>query len=234
MIAFFYICFMRIRFIFILCLLLGYAGYGQAKDSIDNRYLEDQIYLGITYNVLNKRPSPISANGFSNGISFGFIKDIPVNDTRNFGFGLGLGYGRNTYFQNLGITEMNGATIFQPIEGTFNRNKFSLHSIEFPIEIRWRSSTALKYKFWRVYSGVKLAYVFASNAKLKQDVTTVIRNIEEVNTFQYGLTLSVGYGTWNANLYYGLNDIFSDAILASTEEQINARELRIGLIFYIW
>jgi len=222
------------RSLFSLFIFLSYIGFTQTNENSNSAYLEDQIYLGITYNIINKRPSSISPNGFSNGIFIGYIKDIPVNEERNFGFGLGLGYGRNTYFQNLKISEINNTTVFEPVDGTFNRNKFSLHSIEVPFELRWRTSTSTKYKFWRVYSGIKLGYVFASNSKLKQDITTVVRNISEVNKFQYGLTLSVGYGTWNANLYYALNDIFSEANLLSNNESIEAREIRIGLIFYVW
>lgn len=225
---------MQIRLLTCFFILIGYFGFSQAKDSIYSKYLEDQIYMGITYNVLNNRPRTISPNGFSNGIFVGFIKDIPLNEQRNFGFGLGLGYGRNTYFQNLKISEINNVTVFEPVEGTFNRNKFSLHSIELPFEIRWRTSSATKYNFWRIYSGIKLGYVFASNAKLKQNNTISVRNISEVNKFQYGLTFSLGYGTWNATAYYGLNEIFSDAILGTTGETIEAGELRVGLIFYIW
>ena len=206
----------------------------QTKDTIDTKYLEDQIYLGLTYNILNKRPVGISPNGFSNGIFIGFIKDLPVNSERNFGFGIGVGYGRNTYFQNLKISEVNNTSVFEPVEGTFNRNKFSLHSLEFPIEIRWRTSSPSKYKFWRVYTGVKLGYVFASNAKLIQDTNISVMNIAEVNKFQYGLTLSLGYGTWNVVSYYGLSDIFSDAFMNQSNERIDSRELRVGLIFYIW
>ena len=235
MVAFFTFIDMPIRSIICYCiLLLSFLGFSQTKDSINTKYLEDQVYLGITYNVLSKRPSDISPNGFSNGIFIGYIKDIPLNKTRNFGFGLGLGYGRNTYFQNLSITEVNNRTVFQPVDGAFDRNKFSLHSIELPFELRWRTSTATKYKFWRIYSGIKLGYIFASNAKLKQDVTTSVRNISEINKFQYGLTLSAGYGTWNAVIYYALNDVFSDAVLTEMGEVINVRELRVGLIFYIW
>ena len=225
---------MYLRLLTFLLILSAGVTWSQAKDSLNSPYLEDQIYIGITYNVLNKRPPNITSNGFSNGVFIGYIKDIPLNANRNFGFGLGLGYGRNTYFQNLKISELNNATVFEPVTGTFDRNKFSLHSLEVPFEIRWRSSTATRYKFWRVYTGMKFGYVFASNAKLKQNGTTFIQNIDEVNKFQYGLTLSLGYGTWNATMYYALNPIFSDATLVDTNNEINSRELRIGLIFYIW
>ena len=81
---------------------------------------------------------------------------------------------------------------------------------------------------------MKLAYVFASNAKLKKDgTTTKVRGISEVQNFQYGLTIGAGYGTWNLNIYYGISDIFSGAQLKDSSLTIKPRDLRIGLIFYI-
>jgi len=220
--------------IIILVALITNVSLAQSKDSISGKaYLEDQFYIGATYNSVYRLPKGISQNGFSNGIFFGYIKDMPINAKRDFGVGIGLGYGRNTYFQDLRIEEVNGVTVFQEVR-SFDRNKFSLHTVEVPIEIRWRTSTPTKYKFWRIYSGVKLGYVFASNSKLKKDGVVNVKGIKEINKFQYGLTLGTGFGTWNLNVYYGLNDIFSsDALLNRTGTPVRGRDLRIGLIFYI-
>ena len=222
------------KFIVGLAVLIANISLAQSRDSISSEtYLEDQFYIGVTYNSLYKLPKGIGQNGFSNGIFFGYIKDLPINKKGDFGLGIGLGYGRNTYFQDLKIEETNGATIFEAV-GSFDRNKFSFHTIELPIEIRWRTSTATKYKFWRIYTGVKMGYVFASNAKLKKDGVIRVKGIKEVQKLQYGLTLGAGFGTWNLNVYYGLNDIFSsDALINRTEVPVRGRDLRIGLIFYI-
>ena len=220
--------------ILILTVILANMSLAQSKDSISSKaYLEDQFYIGATYNSLYNLPTGISQNGLSNGIFFGYIKDLPVNKKRDFGFGIGLGYGRNTYFQDLKIEETGGITTFEEVR-SFDRNKFSMHTIELPIEIRWRTSTVSRYKFWRIYTGVKMGYVFASNAKLKKDGVLRVRGIKEINKFQYGLTLGAGFGTWNLNVYYGLNDIFSsEALISPAETPIGGRDLRIGLIFYI-
>lgn len=222
----------RINFIFALITTVCFA---QTKDSLNNKYLEDQLYIGITYNTLRSLPNGegIQQNGFSNGIFLGFIKDLPLNDRRNFGLGLGLGYGRNTYFQNIQISEENNTTTFDVVS-SFKRNKFSLHTLELPIELRLRTSTIDEYKFWRIYTGLKFAYVFASNAKLiKDNITTKVKGISEVEKLQYGLTIGAGYGTWNLNIYYGLSDIFSGAQLKDTNSSIRPSDLRIGLVFYI-
>jgi len=206
----------------------------QGNDSIKkSTYLEDQIYIGFSIATLTKTPEGVTQNGLSNSFELGFIKDIPVNDNGDFAFGIGLGYGRNTYFQNMKIEEINNITQFQIAEGGFKNNKFSTHVIDVPLELRWRTSTIDKYKFWRIYAGGKLSYVVASNAKLKESGNTIkVKGISEINKFQYGVKLAVGYGTWNFNFYYGLTDLFSDANLNETTP-IEIRDFRIGLIFYI-
>lgn len=219
----------------IIFLLLATSLHAQINDPFKTtKYLEDQLYIGLSYITILNSPEGVSQNGFSNGLALGFIKDLPLNEKGNLAVGIGLGYGRNTYFQNIKISKPDLVTVFEILEdGEFKNNKFSSHNIEFPIEFRWRTSTLEKYKFWRIYTGAKISYSFYNNAKLKQDTNTLkISGISEIRNLQYGLTMAVGYGTWNFNFYYGLSDLFSDAYLTeSTPIKIN--DFRIGLIFYI-
>ena len=203
---------------------------------IDSLYKEDQFYAGITYNLLGKKPVNVSQSGFSLGFHLGFIKDMPINKNRNVAIGLRLGYSANSYNQNLLINRDNmGHVTYNVLEdgNTFTKNKFSSHLIELPVEFRWRTSTATDYNFWRIYTGFKLGYVFAHTTKYSGDLGKLrYSNIEDFNNFQYGLTLSAGYNTWNIFLYYALNPIFSgDASLNGKKMDMNA--VKIGLIFYI-
>tara|TARA_R110001583_G_scaffold83631_5_gene220729 strand:+ start:13763 stop:14437 length:675 start_codon:yes stop_codon:yes gene_type:complete len=201
------------------------------KDTIDLKYLEDQIYLSLTYNVLIKKPKPILQNGFSGGISFGFIKDIPINKQRNFGLGLGLGYSYNTYIQNLKITRDSQVTSFETALD-YKTNKLGLSAIELPFEVRWRNSTPEKYKFWRIYGGVKFAYVLAAKSTFIDSETTLkTKNIHEFNRIQYGLTLATGFSTWNVYVYYGLNPFFKDVNFNG--KALKLKDFNIGLKFYI-
>ena len=221
----------RIIFLF---LILTTAVNGQNYDTIKNtRYLEDQIYIGLSIITLTNLSDGIAQSGFSNSFGLGFIKDIPVNAKGNVAFGIGLGYGRNTYFQNIKITKVDNITQYEIAGNDVKNNKFSLNSIDLPLEIRLRTSTINKYKFWRVYGGAKISYIFASNAKFKEAGNTFkIKGLSEINKWQYGLTLAVGYGTWNFNFYYGLENLFSNASLNGMSP-IEIRDFRIGLIFYI-
>lgn len=101
------------------------------------------------------------------------------------------------------------------------------------MEIRWRNSTATSYKFWRIYTGIKLGYVFATRVKFNgSPQNEKFSNSDIYDKVQYGLTMSIGYNTWNAYAYYGLNPIFKDeAVLNGNSIDINA--IKIGLIFYI-
>jgi hypothetical protein len=202
----------------------------------DSLYREDQFFVGVTYNLLGNLPSGISQSGFSSGFHLGFIRDIPINKRRNLAFGLGVGYSWNSFNQNLQISEGSGSKYIYSIiddNSVYSKNKFSQHLIEIPFEFRWRSSTQSDYKFWRIYTGLKTGYVLANSSKYEgSPENSKYRNIKDFNDLQYGLTLSVGYNTWNFYLYYSLNPIFdSNALLNNSSMEMNA--IKIGLIFYI-
>lgn len=203
---------------------------------LDSLYREDQFYIGITYNLIGKLPSGISQNGFSSGFHLGFIRDMPINKRRDLAFGLGIGYSGNSFNQNLLISKTtNDKYIYSVIDSdiTYSKNKFTQHLIEVPFEFRWRSSTSTEYKFWRIYTGFKTSYVFYNSSKYTgSPQNEKSKNINDFNDFQYGLTLSVGYNTWNFYVYYALNPIFdSNALLNNSKIEMNA--IKIGLVFYI-
>ena len=204
--------------------------------TVDNLYKEDQFYIGATYNLLGKKPSGLSQRGFSSGVHFGIIKDMPLNNPRNVAIGVGFGVSLNSFNHNLFIDkDSNGVISYVILEDTsvYTKNKFTHQLIELPIEFRWRTSTPTKYDFWRIYTGFKLGYLVHSTTKFKSDESTVKNyNTGDFNKLQYGLTLSVGYNTWNLFLYYGLNPIFTkDALLNGNSMETNT--LKVGLMFYV-
>jgi len=204
---------------------------------VDFSYKEDQFYFGLTYNLIGKKPDGLSQSGFSGGFHFGYTKDMPVNKRRNKAIGVGLGLSINSFNQNIQISEdINNNTIFSFINGdniTVTKNKFSTYMFEVPIEYRWRTSTATDYKFWRIYTGFKLGYVFASNSRFEGTPENIrLKRINAINNMQYGLTFGAGYNTWNFYLYYALNPIFNDTALIDGS-MIDANAIKIGLMFYI-
>jgi hypothetical protein len=217
---------------FLFCFLSGLIGYGQSGvKNIDDKYLEDQFYLSLAYNIVLDQPNDMSQNGFSGGVTLGFIRDLPINEQRTFGFGVGLGYALNVLVHNLKLEEVNN-DLQVSIAQDYTINRWTLNSVELPIEIRWRNSTPVKYRFWRIYTGVKFLYVFASKAKYRDTSSEIVlRNIDKINNFQYGLQFSAGYGNWNIYLYYGLKSMFKDVEIDN--EPIVLKDLSVGIKFYI-
>lgn len=203
---------------------------------IDSLYREDQFFIGFTYNLLGNKPKGLSQTGFSSGFHMGFIRDMPINKNRNIAFGLGLGYSTNSFNQNLLINKDDLGIVSYNIlddNSTYSKNKFSTHLIEIPLEFRWRTSTPKNYNFWRIYTGFKVSYIFASTTKYTGDLGSLIfSNINTFNTFQYGLTLSAGYNTWNFYMFYTLNPIFSNDVKLNGND-LNMNAIKIGLMFYI-
>lgn len=227
-IAYLWFLFLRMRKFLFLVLLISSCVKAQSDSTfVDDKYLEDQIYLNLTYISLLNTPPPISQSGFSFGLGGGFIKDLPVNARRNVAFGVGLGYGFNNYYFNVRFENED------PNEDKTTLNsKIMLHVVELPLEFRFRTSTATRYKFWRLYPGFKISYAFAENLTLGKDADFEVEGVAQYNDFLYGLTFSAGYNKWNIHLYYGLNDLITNA--EGNDYEFAITDFRIGLVFYIF
>jgi len=203
---------------------------------VDSLYREDQFYVALSFNLINNEPDSFSQNGFSGGLSLGFIRDMPVNKRRNIAIGVGLGFSTNSYNSNLFIGEdVSGTTVFSILEDedSVDRNRFYTNLIEMPIQFRWRTSTVTNTTFWRIYSGVKLSYMFTHRASFKDDVTTVKKtSIPELNRFRYAATLTLGNGSFNAFVQYDLNTLFDENAVIDAE-RVNLQPIKFGIEFYI-
>ena len=191
---------------------------------IDSLYREDQFYASLSYNLIHNRPEGFKQFSFSPGVTFGILRDIPVSKNRHWAIAPGIGYSYNNIKQFINSEEIVGAT-----ENTTSENIRTIitnHSFDFPLEIRWRNSTPNSHSFWRIYTGLKTSYVFNSKLKLESTTESTKESIsDEINRWQYGAYISVGFNTWNPYIYYGLNPIFKEGSKMSN--------FNVGFIFYI-
>jgi hypothetical protein len=204
-------------------------------DAVDSLYREDQFYFSFTYNILQQKDLGISQNKFSAGLSGGFLRDMPINESRTVAIAAGLGYALQNYNYDLVTSEVDGENQYSLIETNsgYDKNKLSLHFVELPIEFRWRTSTFDSHKFWRVYTGVKFSYLFYNRSKYVDGSSSeVVTSNKDLNTFRYGVYLATGYNTWNAYVYYGINPIFKKSAQLDGAP-IELRTLNVGLMFYI-
>ena len=205
----------------------------QKKIESDSLYREDQFYFTITNNSLQNGPKNFKQNRFSLGLATGFLRDMPINKKRNFSIAAGFGYSIIILNQNIKITEAESEKTYSVVENSnYDKNKLSLHYIDFPLEIRWRTSNATDSQFWRIYSGFKFSYMVYNQYKFESTNDIIsLQNIPEVNKVQYGVYLSAGWDTFNIYLYYGLNPIFKSAFVGN--EAIKTNTFNFGLQFYI-
>jgi hypothetical protein len=200
---------MRLKF-FLILNLITYAlaaqdipvNEGIVKDSLppvnDPLYREDQFYASIAYNLIQDKPQGYSQYSLSTNLTVGFLRDIPLNEARNRAVAIGLGYSYNNIKHNLLINRIGDErSYFVDIQDSYDKNKLVLHYAELPVEFRWRSSDAISHKFWRVYAGFKVSYLFADKAQytFSNDKTTVTGN-DDLNKIVYGTYISAGWNTW--------------------------------------
>lgn len=229
------------KWLFCLLFLLPFSGVSQEDNNIppviDSLYREDQIYIGVTYNIVTGQPDGIRSSQFSGGFHTGFIRDFPLNEQRNIALGVGLGWSIDTYGHNLfvGREAASEGTQFLILDRNridFDTNRFTTQSIDVPLQFRWRTSTPESYRFWRIYTGLRPAYVYYFQSKFEQDGNTYRESdVSEFERLRLGATFTFGYNTFNFNFYYSLNSFFKDAEVDG--ENLDLRTFQVGLMFYL-
>ncbi len=221
----------RKRFFLLFFLLfftqLSFTQSGTSEDF----YREDQFYFGSSYFIQTEPIENFKQNGFSGNFQFGFVRDLPLNNNSTKAIGVGLGYERNFFTSNIQPIKTDGNIDYRIVISRFleSKNKLSFSSFVIPIEYRWRRSSIDQYKFWRIYTGLKLKKNFPlySNPSYGSEIT-----IDEIEDWTTSIYLNAGYNTWNISLEYDLNPILKNK-KTSNEENINISFFRLGLVFYI-
>ncbi len=202
--------------------------------ALDSLYREDQFYVGISYNTIQNRPTGLGQSKITPSFSFGFLRDLPINKSRTVAIAIGLGYSINNYSENLLITEDNNTRNYSLLGAAslYDKNKLYLDYVDLPIEFRWRNSTPDSHKFLRVYGGFKMSYLAFDRSKYVDFQSTVkVTSNPDFTKWQCGTYLSIGYNTWNLNVYYGLKPLLQSGTLNGKAFEL--KTINFGLMFYI-
>jgi hypothetical protein len=229
------------NFVLLFLLFLGTCAFAQdlsydeskPKKKLDSLYREDQFYFGITYNTLTNTPKGYDKDKIAAGFTAGFLRDMPLNASRTVAIAAGLGLTHNNYNHNLKISGSGKNPDYNLLErGTYSANKLSTLTADFPIELRWRTSTFESTQFWRIYLGAKISYMLYDRSLFEAGSDRiVIKNNNDLNRLGYGVHIGTGYNTFNVYVQYGLNSLFQKGQLAG--EQLQMQNFNLGLIFYI-
>ena len=214
----------------IICIFLLSNSFGYSQENFQ-KYKEDQIYLSIYYNSLGGKLDNFKENKFSSSFNIGFIRDIPLTKSGKFAFGVGAGLSLNSLNNNLKLSPLNNNTYeLLSTRDIPKKNTFKYSEIQIPLEIRWRNSTALKYKFWRIYAGLKYSRVLKASYSFESPQENYNLNSVPINADQLGFTLNIGYNTWNIGLYKSLRPFFSKK---ADPLPLALEQFKLGLVFYI-
>lgn len=217
---------MRLFFLFSLFISNFSFAQTETKPVIDSLFREDQFYVSVSYNVLQKTPDNFSQYSFSTGLSAGFLRDFPISENRHWAIAPGIGYSFNDLKQNIDFSSISDNTNTELV-----KSRILLHYLDFPLEIRWRNATPDSHKFWRIYGGFMASYLLNGKFKYEGSFGSGTEDINDLlNKFQYATYLTFGFNTWNAYIHYGLNPFF-DKNRTATENDVTT--LKIGLMFYI-
>ena len=221
----------RIKFFLLFSLLLFVQSSFSQSDKLEESYREDQFYFGSSYFIQTESLEDFKQNGFSGNFQFGFIRDFPLNNSSTKAVGIGLGFERNFFTSNIQPSEIEDNIDYRIVVSRFleSKNKISFSSIVLPIEYRWRKSSIDEYKFWRIYSGLKLKKNFPlySNPSYGSEIT-----IDEIEDWTTSIYINAGYNTWNISLEYDLNPILKNK-KTTDGNNLNISFFRLGLVFYL-
>lgn len=195
------------------------------------KYREDQIYFSVYYNSLGNQLNNFKENKFSSSFNLGFIRDIPISKSGKFALGLGLGYGINSFNNNMKVYYDNQNS-YELISNRDipKKNTFKFSEIQFPLEIRWRNSSVSNYKFWRIYAGLKYSKILQSSFVHESSQENYKLKTLPLNSDQLGFTLNIGFNTWNIGLYKSLRPFFNKKI---SSLPLELEQFKLGLVFYI-
>ncbi|MFN7100233.1 MAG: porin family protein [Flavobacterium sp.] len=218
------------QFVSLFFLFFVTLGFSQSevvtKPAVDSLFREDQFYISISYNFLQKIPDNFNQYSFSTGLSAGFLRDFPISKNRHWAIAPGIGYSFNDLKQTIDLSSVTDNP-----DSELVKSRIFLHYIDMPLEIRWRNATPESHKFWRIYGGFMASYLIDGQFNYDAEGVSGKVDINEIlNKFQYSTYLTFGFNTWNAYVHYGLNPFF-DKDKTATEN--NVTTLKIGLMFYV-
>lgn len=228
----------------LLTLFVAPAAYAQDNESLvrnlvrgkGENYLDDQLYVALSYNVLTSMPSGMKTYSFPNTMSLGYVRDIPLNKRRNIGLGAGVGFSFHSYYTNLSMTkDAQGVPHIALMESDqYKSNRFSMQTLDIPLQIRFRGSSAEKYRFWRVYAGATASWVIRSYSTLNDgNLKARYYNLPYLNKWLFTANLHVGYGKFTLKADYTINSLFQSSRVGEIAGLDDVRSLNVGLLVYL-
>lgn len=184
------------------------------KAQVDKPYQKDEddkIIVNINYDTWQSVPKGIELRPISLGFDFANYYDLKIGKT-NFSLGVGWGISshnvhHNGYFVD-STNNHNRYTYLLPRNKSFEKNKFVVNYLDFPLELRFKTKTR---RTFRLMIGAKAGWHIGDHTKtIDKEGKRKFYGIDGIRRYHYGVTGRIGWGDINFTAFYGLTSIFED------------------------
>jgi hypothetical protein len=209
-----------------------------ASRGADAQYLPERgEWLHFSYSkfLLLNAPDEMEQQWNSNGWQLMLMWETLFGRRSHWGIGFGPGFSVNYWYTNLNITtNPNGGPLnytYLPSDSNYTCNRFSASYLDLPVEIRFRSNSDKKGRYFRFYFGGLVGYRINSFSQIKVgDYNIKHYRINDLSRWHYGVFVRTGYWLFNLYVYYGLDPVFGDLTSGEGVEGLDQMQsLSLGL-----
>lgn len=214
----------------LLVVMIGMLFSPVAAQQHSSDFREDQLYFGVAYPYFSTPPETLIQNKLSYALSMGFVRDMPINKSRTWALGLGVGWDVTKWYTNTRFSASGNTISASTLTDDYQQNFLSMQSLALPFEVRWRNATATKHAFWRIHTGVSLHVPMHLKSVFTSASGFQNRDSLPINGTFLRWNLHLGFNTWNISI---AQDLQPWAVSNTLNSQFDMKSARIGLVFYI-
>ena len=197
--------------LFMMMTIVPGNSHAQVVNSITKKKVS--IGVGMLTDFWINKPAGMTTHAINQGVQVFGTYNMPFGKS-NFSFAIGIGITVHNLYWNYRYQGDSLAFQFVRIEDGLNykRSKLTLPYLEVPLEFRLKTKTKISagvgFKIgYMVYAHAKWVgddYLFNSPNTLKAS----FKGIKNLEKFEYGPTVRLGYKWFNVNAYYAISKIF--------------------------
>jgi hypothetical protein len=206
------------------------TGDQPAKRKYIFKQAKDRIVIDLNATNWAHNIPGLKTKAYGRGIGVYFMWDFQIKKSF-FSIAPGLGVSNaNVYHRSQMMDTASTGITFAPLTNPENYtvNKLTTTYIEIPIELRFRTKPDRLDNMWKFVVGFKAgikvgAYTKQSTKTPKESMTR--KPYADLNLFQAGPMVRIGYSSFNITAYYGILGLFKN----NRGPQVNA--FSVGLSF---
>ncbi|MEI7661529.1 MAG: outer membrane beta-barrel protein [Bacteroidota bacterium] len=195
-------------------ILAPHDGHAQVVNASTKKRIS--VGVGMFTDIWLNKPSDMRTRNINQGVSVFGTYNMPFGKS-NFSFAIGLGVSVHNLYWNYYLPKNPSGTFqFAHIPDTIShkRSKITLPYLELPLEFRYKTKSKVA-----IAIGFKIGYMMYAHAKWvgkdyllgtgsSKEIVS-FKNIKNIEKYNYGPTLRIGYKWFHVNASYSLAPVFT-------------------------